>query len=401
MSLKQLRMRSCGWIGVVVGMAVTGFAALAPHGSAATDRPPAGNVPERAEAWTKIAAGFVPPPRHAADFGPYRSPLKFDDGRDVKTPAEWPARRAEILRYWHARMGEWPAIIDRPQVEFLAEQRRENFAQHAVRLAITPKHKTDGYLLIPDGQGRRPAVLVVFYDAKTAIGLGDRAKGANRDFGLQLARRGFVVLSIGLPNQLYYPDENAATLQPLSALAYAVANCYHVLASLPSVDPQRVGVTGHSYGGKWAMFASCLYDKFAAAAWSDGGVVFDEKRANVNYWEPWYLGYEPGIKRPRGLVTEQAPRTGAYKRIVEEGHDLHELHALMAPRPFLVSGGSEDPPERWRALNHAVAANKLLDHENRVAMTNRPMHDPTAESNEQMALFFEHFLKRAPGRDGR
>ncbi len=23
----------------------------------------------------------------------------------------------------------------------------------------------------------------------------------------------------------------------------------------------------------------------------------------------------------------------------------------MAPRPFLVSGGAEDPPERWRALN--------------------------------------------------
>ena len=49
----------------------------------------------------------------------------------------------------------------------------------------------------------------------------------------------------------------------------------------------------------------------------------------------------------------------------------------MAPRPFLVSGGSEDPPERWRALNHAVAVNKLLGYEDRVAMTNRPGHDPT------------------------
>ena len=46
--------------------------------------------------------------------------------------------------------------------------------------------------------------------------------------------------------------------------------------------------------------------------------------------------------------------------MIEDGRDLHELHALMAPRPFLVSGGSEDPPERWKALNHAVAVNKLL-----------------------------------------
>jgi hypothetical protein len=74
--------------------------------------------------------------------------------------------------------------------------------------------------------------------------------------------------------------------------------------------------------------------------------------------------------------------------------DLHELHALMAPRPFLVSGGSEDPPERWKALNHTVVVNKLLGYENRVGMTNRKTHDPTEESNEVLYTFFEHFLKK-------
>jgi len=69
--------------------------------------------------------------------------------------------------------------------------------------------------------------------------------------------------------------------------------------------------------------------------------------------------------------------------------DLVELHALMAPRPFLVSGGTADLPERWAALNHAVAVNKLLGYENRVAMTNREGHAPTQESNEQVYRFFE------------
>jgi hypothetical protein len=141
------------------------------------------------------------------------------------------------------------------------------------------------------------------------------------------------------------------------------------------------------------MFGSCLYEKYAAAAWSDGGIVWDEARPNVNYWEPWYLGLEPGASRKPGVVTKDNPRTGAYRTLVETGHDLHELHALMAPRPFLVSGGSEDQPERWVVLNHAIAVNKLLGHENRVAMTNRPNHDPTPESNEVIYLFFEHFLK--------
>jgi hypothetical protein len=79
--------------------------------------------------------------------------------------------------------------------------------------------------------------------------------------------------------------------------------------------------------------------------------------------------------------------------LVRDGHDLHELHALMAPRPFLVSGGSEDTPERWKALNHTIAVNKLLGYENRVSMANRQGHSPTAESNEQIYTFFEFFLK--------
>ena len=78
----------------------------------------------------------------------------------------------------------------------------------------------------------------------------------------------------------------------------------------------------------------------------------------------------------------------------KEGYDLHELHALMAPRPFLVSGGSEDPPQRWRALNSTIAVNKLLGYENRVAMTNRPMHAPDQESNEIIYSFFDFFLKK-------
>jgi hypothetical protein len=345
--------------------------------------------------WRQIGPFFTPPARLAGDLGPYRSPLKFYDGRPVRTAAEWSQRRREILDRWHSLMGPWPAVIERPQVEILATERRENFTQHRVRFLWLPGEKTEGYLLVPDCQGRRPAVLTVYYEPETAIGQGKSL----RDFAYQLARRGFVALSIGnrkgTDNKTYgifYPSMERATIQPLSALAYAAANAYHVLASRPEVDPQRVGVVGHSYGGKWSMFAACLYDKFACGAWSDPGIVFDT-RPSVNYWEPWYLGYEPGKWRTRGLITPQNPTHGLYPRLVADGYDLHELHALMAPRPVLVSGGSEDPPERWRALNHLVKVNDLLGYRNRVAMTNRPKHEPTPESNECIYRFFEYFLK--------
>jgi hypothetical protein len=98
--------------------------------------------------------------------------------------------------------------------------------------------------------------------------------------------------------------------------------------------------------------------------------------------------------RPIGLPSEKNPRTGAYKRLVESGRNLHELHALMAPRPFLVSGGAVDQPERWVALNHAVAVNQFLGFSGRVALTAREGHSPTKESNERVWAFFDRWLKK-------
>jgi dienelactone hydrolase len=359
---------------------------------------------EKAERdWSKIPriieSSFTPPPELEGNFGTYRSLLTFQNGKLVKTAADWQKRRKEIIAVWRSSMGSWPELIEEPKIQYYEQTHWDNITQHHISVEIAPDDQTVvGYLLVPDGDGPFPAVLVVYYDAETGAGLGKEL----RDFGYQLAKRGFVTLSVGTPEfcslkppykPLCKQSEEEPPLQPLSALAYVAANCRNALANMSNVDAERIGIVGHSYGGKWAMFASCLYNKFACAVWSDPGIVFDESRANINYWEPWYLGYEPNQQRQRGIPSTTNPRTGAYKELIRRGHDLHELHALMAPRPFLVSGGAEDPPKRWMALNHSVAVNKLLGYANRVAMTNRKSHSPTSESNEQVHAFFEYFLK--------
>ncbi len=224
-----------------------------------------------------LAPFFHPPKEYANDFGDYKSPLKFYDGSPVKTPDDWPKRRKEILKYWTDTLGAWPPLIEKPKIEYLEKETKDGYVQNHIRLEVAPGWTTDdAYLLVPDGDGPFPAVVVVFYDAKTGVGLGKEPK---RDFARQLAKRGFVALSLGSDPNSYFPDKKKAQLQPLSFHAYMAANCYNALANLPQVNPKRIGVVGHSYGGKWAMFASCLYDKFACAVWSDPGIVFDEKRA--------------------------------------------------------------------------------------------------------------------------
>ncbi|MBE9510341.1 MAG: dienelactone hydrolase family protein [Bacteroidetes bacterium] len=267
---------------------------------------------EAAVIWEKIETFFSPPAEFADKYGEFLSPLKFYNGRSVETIEDWQKRREEILSRWNNMMGVWPPLIKDQEVEILETTHRENFMQYRIRFYWTPTEKTEGYLLIPDGEGKKPAVITVYYEPETAIGLGK----PYRDFAYQLTKRGFVTLSIGTTRAtkaktyaLYYPSLTDAKVEPLSMLACAAVNAWYVLANRPEVDSDHIGIVGHSFGGKWAMFAS------------------------------------------------------------------------------------EDPPQRWVALNHTIAVNRLLGVNNRVAMTNRPEHSPNLKSNEQIYLFFEFFLK--------
>ncbi len=346
--------------------------------------------------WQNIESLFKPPAPFENNYGNWRSLLKFADGSEVKTPEDWSRRRKEIYDYWMTTMGKWPEIIQKPEVTVLSESVREGISQSKVRIAIGPQGQTgDGWLLVPPSKKPLPAVLVVFYEPETSIGL--LADKPHRDFAWQLAKRGFITLSLGTPGgDARLPDIRNAECQPLSYHAYVAANCWHALANMPQVDAKRIGIVGHSYGGKWSMFGGALWDKFAAVATSDPGIVFDDTRSNINYWEPWYLGLDRSRpKRKSGLPTAENPAAGAYVTLRESGHDLIELHALICPRPFFVSGGSEDPAERWLALNHSIAVNNILGVKHRVGMSNRPDHSPNENSNAALCDFFVHFLMQS------
>jgi hypothetical protein len=252
----------------------------------------------------ELAPFFTPPPEYANSFGEYRSLLVREDGSQITTPQEWESERNKIRTRWHEVMGEWPALLDKPRLEIVETTQRDGFTQHKVKVEVARGEITDGYLLIPGGAPKFPAVFVPFYEPETSIGV----KGEGRDFAYQLTRRGFVTLSIGSPGgDARKPEPGKASWQPMSYLGYVAANCANALANLPEVDAERIGVVGHSYGGKWAMFGSCLHDRFACAVWSDPGIVFDEKRPNVNYWDPWYLGRMGESRGPEACPVTRIP----------------------------------------------------------------------------------------------
>jgi len=114
------------------------------------------------------------PAEFAGQFSPGKLPLVFNDGSPVKHAEDWAKRRAEILADWHAIMGAWPAVIEKPKIEVLETTKREgNITQRKVRIEIAPGQTGDGYLLLPANAGKRPAVFVPYYDPETSAGLVD------------------------------------------------------------------------------------------------------------------------------------------------------------------------------------------------------------------------------------
>ncbi|MDE7387417.1 MAG: S9 family peptidase [Muribaculaceae bacterium] len=332
----------------------------------------------------------------------YGSMLLLPDSTFISTADGWAARRSEICRQWMSVIGEWPAVIKGQPMQFLDSVKCDDYTRYTVSLEWLPGQTTTGYLLVPDSVvSPTPAVVTFFYEPETSAGLTDNP---HRDFALQLVRHRFITLSLGSSETtadktygLYYPSIDNPAMESLSAMAYAAANAFEALTLDSRVDAARVGVMGHSYGGKWAMFASCLYDKFACAVWGDPGIVFDESKGGyINYWEPWYLGYRPRPWQDTWQDDGYLNREGAYGKLRADGHDLHELHALMAPRPFLVSGGYSDGPERLPVLMRTVEINRMLGYDDRVYFTTRPSHAPTPESNAVICDFFIHFLHSTP-----
>ncbi|MGY1650259.1 glucuronyl esterase domain-containing protein [Geodermatophilus sp. SYSU D01119] len=135
--------------------------------------------------------------------------------------------------------------------------------------------------------------------------------------------------------------------------AWALSRVLDVLQDQPGVDARRVLVGGHSRNGKTALLAAAFDDRFAGVVSSSSGVlgaIPARLCTDRHFGEGVELltRHYPGWYHPRLRWF-----AGREHRLPT---DAHELLALAAPRPVLVSVAVEDPVERVPAARAAVDA---------------------------------------------
>lgn len=255
--------------------------------------------------------------------------------RPVESTADWEARRGQILEHLQEVMGPLPgperlAPLD---VKVVSEEREEGYIRRKIEYQAEPGDRVPAWLLIPDGPAtRRPAMLCLHQ----TIGIGKdepAGLGGNKDlhYAKELALRGYVALAPDYPNFGEYKRD-------VYAMGYASASmkgiwnhkrAVDLLASLPEVDPERIGVIGHSLGGHNAIFVAQFEPRIKAVVSSCGFNAFPYYyKGNVEGWS--HKGYMPRLKSVYALDPKKIP------------FDFPELVGSLAPRPFFTNSPLHD-----------------------------------------------------------
>ena len=304
------------------------------------------------------AARPAPPPDPAMPPFPDPPPIvsSWDDLLEgVDSLEQWQARRADIRQRYLDLIRD-DRKPERPPLDLQEHESVEVdgiYTRRLVSYGVEAGERAHAYIGVPIGlTGRAPAIVALHGTTpqgkeQTAGLSGDPTKKFLDD----LCRRGFVVIAPDhfvaghrIPPEGPYETAGFYEKHPewtaVGKFTYEHSIAIDVLQAMPEVDPERIGVMGHSLGGHGSYFLAA-YDERIKAAVSNCGGSFFRHYPKVENWarDRWYVYFKH--LRP-GLLAGELPPI-----------DIHEIMALIAPRAFLeVSALNDgDPPvQRQRVL---------------------------------------------------
>lgn len=263
--------------------------------------------------------------------------------RGVKTKKGWEEKRKVLYQRFLELIGDEAKPGTKPPLDLKVhgvETVDAAYVRKLISYNVEPDERAWAYLGVPvDLDGSAPAVVALHGTAvegkDVTAGFSDRKRNHLHQAHLHyLARRGYVVIApdhfnMGQrlpPEGTYHTDElydRHPEWSALGKIVYDGSIAIDVLASLDEVDAERIAALGHSLGGQSALYLAAYDPRVRVAASSDGSFTFQFNTQYMSWVRP--SGHYSYFKNLR--------------KQLEQGHlppiDVHEVIALIAPRPFL------------------------------------------------------------------
>lgn len=289
--------------------------------------------------------------------------FRADSGRieTARTAADWQKRRAEIVAAFQQIAGPLPGSEKRAplDVEIKDEADCGTYVRREITFAAEPGGRAKAFLLIPKaalaGEVRRPGVLALMGTSHTdgnrlVVGLGKPPVKPGRNYGEELAQRGYVVIVPAYPHLAdYQPDLRGLGYRSGTMKAiWDNMRALDLLESLPGVARGGFAAIGHSLGGHNAIYTALFDERIKVVVSSCG---FD---SYLDYYggkpEVWSLGKGWTQGRYMPWLAEYAGR------LEEIPFDFHELVGALAPRAFLAIAPLHDSNFQWKSVDRVIQA---------------------------------------------
>lgn len=302
------------------------------------------------------------PPGQPVLLRPMNLHPKADLGDEPITSANWPETRARILRAARSILGPNPGETVPLEPRILSEADCGHYLRRKISIQVQAGDRMPAYVLIPkQREGRVPAV-ICFYGTtggagkETTVGLSGRVPGdlpqRNAAFAVDMVEAGFVAFAADYlrdgervpPGRRPYDTTEFYREHPDWSIhgkdIWDTSRAIDYLQSLDFVDPGKIGMTGHSYGGHSTIFTAALEPRIRVAV--ANGPVSDFLHHGLHWGAPKGAGHSQSMPALRPYVldhTRPLPLT------------FYEFTSLIAPRPLLVgqAAGERRPMEEENA----------------------------------------------------
>jgi dienelactone hydrolase len=313
--------------------------------------------------------------------------LLIRSGEKITAAEQWPSQREAIKRVLQVFLGEGPKSKPPLEAKVLEETARGSHTMRRLIYQTEPGEFVPAYLLIPkSSNGRAPAVICPHQTTQAGkrepAGL---AGNPQLHTALHLVERGYVAFTY---DALCFGERHDAASghygdaipfyrrhprwSLLGKMIWDASRAIDYLRTLDFVDDTRIAGIGHSHGGYTTLFAMAFDERIAVGVSNCG---FDTFRLDGNTWR-WsratallpLLGFYVSNPRLNMDFYRAVPDSG----VIETPFDLHQLLALVAPRPLLLSTSDEDfvfPNGGWsarRALARVEPVYQLLGARERI-----------------------------------